>query len=204
MDSVVPRTERREGDPAVSAPSEPTRRLKSRRMTQPPTQPNIRLELLSNPLYLSGVREFIAGVAKRLGFTETHCSQLALAVDEAMANVIRHGYDTKTDGKIWINVAHKGDARSGLSMTVVIEDEAKQVDPCTIKSRDLEDIRPGGLGVHIIKEVMDEATYEKRECDRGMRLTLVKKQAPIPIVSAMAGAVGPGSQQLQPKGPRHG
>lgn len=173
-------------------------------MTQPPAHPNIRLELLSNPLYLSGVREFIAGVAKRLGFTETHCSQLALAVDEAMANVIRHGYDTKTDGKIWINVFHQGDARSGLSMTVVIEDEAKQVDPCTIKSRDLEDIRPGGLGVHIIKEVMDEAIYEKRECNCGMRLTLVKKQAPIPPVSALAAAPIVTTTTLpHSKGPKH-
>lgn len=175
-------------------------------MTQPATPPNIRLELLSNPLYLSGVREFIAGVAKRLGFIETHCSQIALAVDEAMANVIRHGYNARTDGKIWIDVTHEGDARTGLSMTVVIEDEARQVDPCTIKSRDLEDIRPGGLGVHIIKEVMDVATYEKRACDCGMRLTLVKKQAPISAVSAMAGASSGGVPSIQPqsKEPQHG
>jgi serine/threonine-protein kinase RsbW len=167
-------------------------------MTQDTSHSNIRLELFSNPLYLSGVREFVAGVAKRLGFTEVHCSQLALAVDEAMANVIRHGYDARTDGKIWIEVAHEGDARTGLMMRIVIEDEAKQVDPCTIKSRDLEDIRPGGLGVHIIKEVMDEARYEKRACNCGMRLTLVKRQPPAPPVTALSGGDNP-----SPSNPTH-
>lgn len=172
-------------------------------MTQAASPPNIRLELLSNPLYLSGVREFIAGVAKRIGFTETHCSQLALAVDEAMANVIRHGYDARTDGKIWITITHKGDARTGLSICVIIEDEAKQVDPCSIKSRDLEDIRPGGLGVHIIKEVMDVAKYERRECDCGMRLTLVKTQAPIAAVSALSPTPTVAPSVQPQKGPTH-
>jgi serine/threonine-protein kinase RsbW len=176
-------------------------------MTQPTSPHNIRLELLSSPLYLSGVREFISGIAKRIGFTETNCSQLALAVDEAMANIIRHGYDARTDGKIWLTVTHEGDARTGLFLQVVIEDEARQVDPCTIKSRDLEDIRPGGLGVHIIKEVMDVATYEKRECGCGMRLTLVKKQPPAPPVSALSpGSLAPDSAApgSTPKGPTHG
>lgn len=171
-------------------------------MTQETSPSNIRLELLSNPLYLSGVREFVAGVAKRLGFTEVNCSQLALAVDEAMANVIRHGYDARVDGKIWIEVSHQGDSKSGLEMKIVIEDEAKQVDPCTIRSRDLEDIRPGGLGVHIIKEVMDEARYEKRECNCGMRLTLVKRQAPAPPISALSASST--SSPNSPKGPTNG
>ena len=170
-------------------------------MTQVNSPHNIRLELFSNPLYLSGVREFIAGIAKRLGFTEVHCSQIALAVDEAVANIIRHGYNTRTDGKIWIMVTHEGDSRTGLSMQVVIEDEAKQVDPCTIKSRDLEDIRPGGLGVHIIKEVMDVAMYEKRACGCGMRLTLIKRQAPSAPVSALS---TPPHTAPQPKGSANG
>jgi anti-sigma regulatory factor (Ser/Thr protein kinase) len=71
-----------------------------------------------------------------------------------------------------------GDAHSPGGVRIVIEDEARQVDPTRMKSRDLEDIRPGGLGVHIIREVMDEAVYEKR-APVGMRLTMVK-HAPRP------------------------
>ena len=55
----------------------------------------------------------------------------------------------------------------------MIEDEAAQVDPAAMQGRELDDVRPGGLGVHIIREVMDEVVYSKRET-KGMRLTMVK------------------------------
>ncbi len=184
------------------------------------TPPHIRLEMLSQPLYLCGARELISSIARRIGFDELSCNQIALAVDEALANVWRHGYSSQTDRPIWLSVwplidaasdangvvaapahsrhAHAGaaaaQANSGTTLwpkdscgcdsaalrngcrgiRVVIEDEAKQVDPETIRSRDLEDIRPGGLGVHIIQHVMDFARYEKRE-ERGMRLILEKR-----------------------------
>ena len=50
-----------------------------------------------------------------------------------------------------------------------------QVDVELIKSRALDDIKPGGLGVHLIQTVMDEATWVKRE-DGGMKLTMKKTQ----------------------------
>jgi len=139
------------------------------------TRPHIRVELVSNPLYLAGVRELVSSVAKRLGFNETNCSHLALAVDEALCNVMRHGYERRMDGPIWVRIEHDERADGRLELRLTIEDEARQVDPGTIKSRDLCDVRPGGLGVHIIKEVMDEAKYERRE-KAGMRLTLIKRQ----------------------------
>ena len=134
---------------------------------------HIRVELLSNPQYLSGVRELVAGVAKRLGFNDLGCSQVALAIDEALCNVIRHGYDRATDRPIWVSI-WPIEGEDEVGMRIVIEDEARQVDPGVIRSRDLDDVRPGGLGVHIIGEVMDEVTYERRE-PQGMRLTLVKR-----------------------------
>ena len=142
---------------------------------------HIRIELLSNPIYLSGARELVGSVAKRLGFDDLDCSKISLAVDEALCNVIRHGYGRAMDRPIWISIwpetVGAGSAEpSGIR--IVIEDEAKQVDPEHMKGRELTDVRPGGLGVHIIREVMDEANYEKRE-GSGMRLTLLKR-APKP------------------------
>lgn len=147
----------------------------------------------SHPQYLSGVRELVSSVAKRLGFSDTQCSQIALAVDEALCNVMRHGYKRQTDRPIWISLWPL-DGASGVvvegaeaaAVKIVIEDEAEQVDPCTIKSRNLDEIRPGGLGVHIIKEVMDEAIYERRETGVGMRLTMVKKR-----ISSKSAAASP-------------
>jgi serine/threonine-protein kinase RsbW len=152
-------------------------------------EPQVKVEIRSNPLYLSGVREMISAVAKRLGFAEDACGQMALAVDEALCNVIRHGYAKQPDRPIWLTLYPEGGAwESGSpsplngatderadALRIIIEDEAQQVDPSKIQSRDLEQIRPGGLGVHIIKTVMDEAYYEKRG-PVGMRLTMVKKR----------------------------
>lgn len=142
-------------------------------------RPHIKLELVSDPTYLCGARELVASISRRLGFEDMDCSKIALAVDEALCNIIRHGYNRAMDKPIWISVwPVPGDVHSAGGIRIVIEDEARQVDPSKMKSRDLDDIRPGGLGVHIIREVMDEAVYEKRSCG-GMRLTMVK-HAPRP------------------------
>lgn len=137
-------------------------------------RPHIRVELLSNPIYLCGARELVGSVAKRLGFDDLDCSKIALAVDEALCNIIRHGYQRRTDRPIWISIwpiEDGGGKPSGIK--IVIEDEARQVEPGKMQGRELTDIRPGGLGVHIIREVMDEVVYERRE-GVGMRLTLLK------------------------------
>lgn len=166
-----------------------------------PERSEIQIQMLSNPLYLSGAREMVAAVARRLAFSDEACGQIALAVDEALCNVIRHGYGREPDRPIWISLMPVGGvARPGSdenptqALKIVIEDEAKQVDPATIKSRNLEDVRPGGLGVHIIKAVMDQVTYERRNgSERGMRLTMIKKRTdpPTTVGSAESGAGGP-------------
>ena len=134
--------------------------------------PPVRLEMASQARFLAAARAMINNLAQRLGFNEIHCGQISLAVDEALCNIINHGYEKNPDGRIWLNVwTHDGQIPA---IRIVIEDRAKQVDPNTIKSRNLEDIRPGGLGVYIIREVMDEVRYEKRE-GGGMRVTMVKR-----------------------------
>ncbi len=162
---------------------------------------HIHIEMLSQPRYLSGVRTLVAAVAQRLGFSESECGQIALAVDEALCNVIRHGYARSPNGSIWVSIwpvdDEAGECCEGAALDapldqhrpraggirIVIEDLARQVDPDQIRSRDLEEVRPGGLGVHIMKEIMDEVRYEHRseaetgENGRGMRLTMVKRRS---------------------------
>lgn len=145
-----------------------------------PGLPHIRIEMRSCPKYLAGARELVATLSRRVGFNEIGACQIALAVDEALANVIRHGYDRREDQPIWMSIWEVAGPPgcSGCSgLRVVIEDLGRQTDPSQIKGRDLDDVRPGGLGVHIIREVMDEVVYEKR-AEGGMRLTLVKRPDP--------------------------
>lgn len=139
--------------------------------------PDVLIQMVSDPRYLSGARELVGAVARRLGFAEEACGQIALAVDEALCNVIRHGYGQRKDGPIWLSLWPRASNNGTPGITIVIEDEARQVEVSEIKSRDLDEVRPGGLGVHIIRKVMDGVRYEKRN-PRGMKLTLTKCACP--------------------------
>ena len=145
-------------------------------MSPDASQPTVRLEIVSRPSLLGAARAVVATIAQRCGFDEIQCGQISLAVDEALCNIIRHGYNCRDDGRILISLSQREAQSPGIE--IVIEDDALQVDPDTIRSRDLEDIRPGGLGVHIIREIMDEVSYTRRD-RRGMRLTLVKHLHPV-------------------------
>ncbi len=140
----------------------------------------MRLEMFSQPRFLAATRALVGSIAQRIGFNEFQCGQISLAVDEALCNVITHGYDRRDDGKLWLNLWPL-DNPPGIK--VVIEDLARQVDPGSIQPRDLDDVRPGGLGVHIIREIMDKVTYERRR-ERGMRLTMIKHVCSSPEVRA--------------------
>ena len=136
----------------------------------------VRVELLSHPTFISGVRELVSSICRRIGFPELCCGQMALAVDEALCNVMKHGYEGREDQPISVGMQVHEDkgGNDHSSIRIVIEDRAKQVDPKSICGRDLQDVRPGGLGVHMIREIMDDAIYEKRE-GGGMRLIMSKK-----------------------------
>lgn len=142
-------------------------------MTAP--EPAIELKLHSDPMYLAGARELILGLTHRLGFKQDASGQIALAVDEALANIINHGYERQCDKPIWMQI-WTTDCTGEPGLMIHIEDEAKQIDPDSICGRDLDDVKPGGLGVHIIRQVMDTVVYEKKDrC--GMRLKMSKKLA---------------------------
>ena len=141
----------------------------------PDSSPTVRIELLSRSELLAPVRAMVVSLAERFGFDDIESGHLALAVDEALANVIRHGYESRADGRIWIAV-HLIESPT-RTFRIEIEDEGRQVDPAMINPRDLDEIRPGGLGVHIMREVTDACDFETRQ-PRGMRLVLEKMPRP--------------------------
>ena len=80
---------------------------------------------------------------------------LVMAVDEACQNVIRHAYvGWDEPGDIVVDFIRDRDR-----LIVHLMDFADPVDQSKIKSRDLDEVRPGGLGVHLIKSVTDEAIF---------------------------------------------
>ncbi len=131
------------------------------------------LRIRGEPSELSSVRLQVEEQARTVGFSEAETGKIALAVDEALANVIRHGYGGPCDRPIDIaieQVQWAGD----VAITITIRDFGQQVDPADIAGRMLEDVRPGGLGVHIIHTVMDEVTYTAAQ-GGGMQLVMKKR-----------------------------
>lgn len=127
------------------------------------------LKIQSDPKHLAQGRRFIEKHAKDAGFDDLTVSQIVLAVDEAVANIIRHSYEMKPDCDIEYKVTSAPDR-----FIISLRDYGKPCDPAKIKPRPLHEIRPGGLGTHFIKTVMDEVKY----CcmDKGTELILVKKR----------------------------
>ncbi|MBL1217538.1 MAG: ATP-binding protein [Planctomycetes bacterium] len=136
--------------------------------------PHLRIELLSQPRYLAPARAMVAALSQRYGFSDCEGNQIALALDEALCNVINHGYERRSDGPIWISVWPIDDPPNGIKIR--IEDNGRQVDLTTIRSRNLDDVRPGGLGVFIMKRIMDDVEYTHRP-GGGMQLVLTKRKS---------------------------
>jgi len=133
----------------------------------------VELIIASQAASLPVVRNAVEKLARMEGFSDAETHGLLLAIDEALANVIKHGYQGRPDQPIRIVLARTEgpDGRQGLA--VEVRDQGRQVDPATIKGRDLNDVRPGGLGVHIMQAVMDEVCYSCPP-DGGMLLRMVK------------------------------
>jgi serine/threonine-protein kinase RsbW len=129
----------------------------------------LELQIDSDPAALKSVRQQVEPFALALGYDEEIAGQILLALDEALTNVIRHAYQGQTDQPIHITLAaHDG------HLAISVRDFGRTCDPATIRSRDLDDIRPGGLGVHIIHECMDRVEYLPADNGRGTTLHMHK------------------------------
>lgn len=138
-----------------------------------PNDGDITLTIRSDPHYLCVVRAAIDALLVRLGMSPDDCVRVVMAVDEALTNIIRHGYRGRTDRPITIKLSPIHPRRFE-GVQIVIEDETDATDLSMIRRLRPDETRPGGLGVHIIHEAVDEVEYERREDGPGLRLTLRK------------------------------
>ena len=117
------------------------------------------------------VRAGIGHLCTIMEFPNVDKNSVVLAVDEACSNIIKHAYDNDTKQTILINCA-MFDNR----LEVRLRDFGKKANLDEIQPRNLDDIRPGGLGVHLIRTVMDKVVYENDE-EQGNHLLMVKKKS---------------------------
>jgi len=115
----------------------------------------VKFAMPSDPRYLPVVRGVIGPLAAAIGWDETECGAITLAVDEALANIIRHAYHSRADGLIELECRESAD---GLEIALL--DNGDAPDKSKICARELGCDQPGGLGTHIIRKVMDTVSYE--------------------------------------------
>lgn len=138
--------------------------------SKPETTP-VELAVTSDTECIPAVRRRCQQLASAIGFDAEQSKMIMLVMDEALSNVIKHGYHGVGGHPITVRMEQVMDGcRPGISITV--RDRGRQVDPDTIQSRDLDDVRPGGLGVHLMKSVMDTVVHSC--CEGGMVLEMVK------------------------------
>jgi len=134
-----------------------------------------KMELRSNPEMLCVVRNALGELAAKLGFSEAECRAVVLAVDEALTNIIRHAYlgDSEQSIEASFHRIHlPKDGKSEDALEIVLEDSGAAVNPDKMCGRALEDVKPGGLGLHFIRQSMD--TVEFTHSNGRNQLRLVK------------------------------
>ncbi len=108
---------------------------------------------------LIAVRDFVSDAAREFGFTDDDVNKIALAVDEACTNVIKHAYRFAPDRDITVRVRPHDSA-----FEVSISDSGVGFDPSGVHAPDMKDyfshFRKGGLGVYLMKRLMDKVEYE--------------------------------------------
>jgi serine/threonine-protein kinase RsbW len=104
------------------------------------------------------VRDFVSEAARSFGFGDEDISKIALAVDEACTNIIKHAYRSDPTKIIQVKVR----AGNG-TFEVAIQDEGIRFNPTQVQPPDMREylthFRRGGLGVHLMKSLMDKVEY---------------------------------------------
>jgi len=134
----------------------------------------IRFSIASTPAHLPVVRAALDRLCELLGLGEADRGGIVLAVDEALTNIIRHAYHGEADRPIDVHLTRGGAGGDAEALEIRIRDWGERVDRGKIKSRNLDDVRPGGLGVHIMYNCMDTVDYAHAD-GGGTLLTMTRR-----------------------------
>lgn len=130
----------------------------------------LELRIEAKAAELRGVRERVRACVVDAGGTDECASDVVMAVDEACQNIIRHAYEAEEKGVIEIEVH-----RDAADLVFSLRDYAPRVDPAGVQPRDLDDVRPGGLGTHLIRQGMDRTEFLRPSSGPGNLLRMVKR-----------------------------
>jgi anti-sigma regulatory factor (Ser/Thr protein kinase) len=124
--------------------------------------------------YLDEIREFVGDIARAGGFSDKDVYNIQLATDEAASNIIEHAYEKISDGILELSCGMQDNA-----IKIILIDRGESFDPSEVPlpdlKADLSDRKIGGLGIFLMRKLMDEVQYEPKP-DKSNVLTMIKRK----------------------------
>ena len=120
-----------------------------------------------------GACSYLERATELVHFPEEESRAIVRSVDEALANVIRHAYQGKTGQPIEVTCRHLHRTQNDVCSTgleIVLQDSGVPANPANVKGRPLDELRPGGLGLHFMRESMDEVEFSRKKGKNHLRL----------------------------------
>jgi anti-sigma regulatory factor (Ser/Thr protein kinase) len=133
------------------------------------------LQFTANFEYLDEIRDFVGEIAQSGGFNDKDVYNIQLATDEAASNIIEHAYKGVSDGLLEVSCGMKDD-----DITVILVDHGEPFDPSDIPmpnlKADLSERKIGGLGLYLMRKLMDDVKYVSDPQNNRNTLTLIKRK----------------------------
>ena len=124
--------------------------------------------------FLDEIRDYVGDVARKGGFSNKDVYNIQLATDEAASNIIEHAYEDVSNGVLDLACAMEKDV-----IKIILVDYGAPYDPSVIPmpdiKADLSERKIGGLGIFLMRKLMDEVHYEPR-ADQSNVLTMTKRK----------------------------
>jgi len=132
---------------------------------------NISFKLKNNISELDKLGRKLNAFGEGIGLSKKCMFQINLALDELFTNIVSYGFPD--NGPQWISVALSHD---NSKIRVRLEDTGVPFDPANAQTSatetEIEACKVGGLGLHLVKKIMDKITYQR--CGEKNIITLIK------------------------------
>ena len=136
----------------------------------------LEITIASHPRWLRLVRHAVREFVQEIGFGSQQTHAITLAVDEAVGNVIKHAYQGQTDRKLTVSMSALANG-----VEVRVSDSGEPFDPTERATPAPDEVRPGGRGLFLIREIMDEVNYGR---ENGANVFRMSKRLPAPADEA--------------------
>ena len=112
---------------------------------------------LVNSSSLKDVRIFCRDVFEKLHIEQNLKDELVLAIAEAAQNIVKHAFKNNANANelMVVQISCEND-----KLQIAFYDRGTPVDPKKVKHREIDNVKPGGLGTFFIQEIMDAVEFK--------------------------------------------